>query len=211
MQGFNDLHPMGCDAFRFPSDQYTVEGSEFLTRHIKFWNAARAALGQAMAFFFGSDKSALRATKIHFIPLCINNSTKNAKSIEILKILLLNNQVILPTFSFRSEFDLNEQNNDSGSELDDDDYNVYDYASSAESDTASIDHLSEGEEKFLEVRTTKVGLKPKEKATMMFGEKFLTMIFNGLPRDDFDDCNDPKTDDQDMIGDHWPNHDPNIK
>nr|GEX82593.1 leucine--tRNA ligase, chloroplastic/mitochondrial [Tanacetum cinerariifolium] len=25
MQGFNDLHPMGCDAFEFPSDQYTVE------------------------------------------------------------------------------------------------------------------------------------------------------------------------------------------
>ncbi|GKB80664.1 hypothetical protein Tco_0947559, partial [Tanacetum coccineum] len=47
---------------------------------------------------------------------------------------------------FDSEFDLNEstnkQNNDSGSELDDDDYNVYDYVSSAESDTASIDHLS---------------------------------------------------------------------
>nr|GFA97228.1 hypothetical protein [Tanacetum cinerariifolium] len=123
----------------------------------------------------------------------------------------VNHDHVLHVYSSSSEFDLNEQNNDSESELDDDDYNVYDYASSAESDTASIDHLSEGEKEFLEVRTKKVGPKPKEKATMMFGEKFLTMIFNGLPKDDFDDCNDPKTDDQDMIGDHWPIHDPNIK
>ena len=27
--------------------------------------------------------AALRATKTHFIPLCINNSTKNAKSMEV--------------------------------------------------------------------------------------------------------------------------------
>nr|GEU55805.1 tetratricopeptide-like helical domain, DYW domain protein [Tanacetum cinerariifolium] len=100
----------------------------------------------------------------------------------------------LHVYSSSFEFDLNEQNNDSGSELDDDDddYNVYDYASSAESDTASIDYLSEGEEEVLEVRTKKVGLKPRKKATRMFGEKFLTMIFNGLPRDDFNDGNDPK-------------------
>ncbi|GJV92543.1 reverse transcriptase domain-containing protein [Tanacetum coccineum] len=115
------------------------------------------------------------------------------------------------TRNYRSEFDLNEQNNDSGSELDDDDYNVYDYASSAESDTASIDHFSEGEEEVLEVRTKKVGPKPKKKATRMFGEKFLTNILSGLLRDDFDDSNDTKTDDQDMIGDHWPIHDLNIK
>nr|GEW89042.1 hypothetical protein [Tanacetum cinerariifolium] len=118
-----------------------------------------------------------------------------------------------PFYSF--EFDLNEsnteQNNDSGSELDDDDYNVYDYCSSAKSDTTSIDHLSEDEEEFLEVRTKKVGPAHKKKDTRMFGEKFLTNIFNRLPRDDFDDSNDPKTDDQDMIGDHWPIHDPNIK
>ncbi|GJX12936.1 reverse transcriptase domain-containing protein [Tanacetum coccineum] len=45
----------------------------------------------------------------------------------------------------------------------------------------------------------------------MFDENFLTSIFNGLPRDDFDDNNDPKTHDQDRIGDHWPIHDSNIK
>nr|GEU82720.1 transposase, Ptta/En/Spm [Tanacetum cinerariifolium]GEW11898.1 transposase, Ptta/En/Spm [Tanacetum cinerariifolium] len=58
----------------------------------------------------------------------------------------VNHDHVLRVYSSRFEFDINEQNNDSGSELDDDDYNVYDYASSAESDTASIDHLSEGEE-----------------------------------------------------------------
>nr|GEV73705.1 hypothetical protein [Tanacetum cinerariifolium] len=72
-----------------------------------------------------------------------------------------------------SEFDLNKQNNNGGSELYDDDYNVYDYSSPSESDTASINHLSEGEEEVLEVRTKKVGPKPKKKSTRMFGEKFL--------------------------------------
>nr|GEX79946.1 hypothetical protein [Tanacetum cinerariifolium] len=57
----------------------------------------------------------------------------------------VNHDHVLHVYSSSIEFDLNEQNNDSGSELDDDDYNVYDYASSTESDTASIDHLSKGE------------------------------------------------------------------
>nr|GEW79014.1 hypothetical protein [Tanacetum cinerariifolium] len=74
-----------------------------------------------------------------------------------------------------------------------------------------IRDFSQIKEEVLEVRTKKVGPKPKKKATKMFSEKFLTMIFNRLLRDDFDDCNDPKTDDQDMIGDQWPVHDPNIK
>ncbi|GKA11293.1 hypothetical protein Tco_0690726 [Tanacetum coccineum] len=88
----------------------------------------------------------------------------------------VNHDHVLHVYSSSSEFDLNEstneQNNDSGSELDDDDYNVYDYASSAKSSTASIDHLFEGEEEVLEVRTKKVGPKPKKKAARMFGERF---------------------------------------
>ncbi|GJY08486.1 hypothetical protein Tco_0375540 [Tanacetum coccineum] len=48
---------------------------------------------------------------------------------------------------------------------------------SEESDTASIGHLSDGEKEVLEVRTKKV--------------------------DDFDDNKDPKTNDQDKLGDHW--------
>ncbi|GJS99133.1 putative reverse transcriptase domain-containing protein [Tanacetum coccineum] len=67
---------------------------------------------------------------------------------------------------------------------------------STKSDTASIDHLYDGEEKVLEVRTKKLGHAPKKKATRMFDENFLTSIFSGLLRDDFDDSNDPKTDDQ---------------
>ncbi|GKE02326.1 hypothetical protein Tco_1390309 [Tanacetum coccineum] len=45
----------------------------------------------------------------------------------------------------------------------------------------------------------------------MFDESFFTSIFNGPPRDDFDDSGDPKTDDQHKLGDHWPIHDPKIK
>ena len=56
-----------------------------------------------------------------------------------------------------------ENDSDSDSELDDD-YNVYDYASSEESDTASIDHLSDGEEEVVEARTKKAEPKPKKTA-----------------------------------------------
>ncbi|GKB56156.1 putative reverse transcriptase domain-containing protein [Tanacetum coccineum] len=71
--------------------------------------------------------------------------------------------------------------------------------SSEESDTASIDHLSDGEKEVLEVRTKKVGHAPKNKATKMFDENSLTSIFSWLPEDDFDDNKDPKTNDQDKL------------
>ncbi|GKC33188.1 hypothetical protein Tco_1040482 [Tanacetum coccineum] len=109
----------------------------------------------------------------------------------------VNNDHVLHVYASHSEFELNEttteQNlgvhDDSGSDLDDDDYNVYGYCSSKESVTASIDHLFNGEEEVLEVRTKRVGPAPKKKATKMFDENFLTSIFS----------------------DHWPIHDPNIK
>lgn len=48
----------------------------------------------------------------------------------------------------------------------------------------------------------------------MFDENFLTSVFNGLPRDDFVEKVvvhvDPK-DDEDILGDNWRVHDPNIK
>nr|GEX83363.1 transposase, Ptta/En/Spm [Tanacetum cinerariifolium] len=90
-----------------------------------------------------------------------------------------------------------EQNDNCGSDLEDDDYNVYDYCSSEVSDTASVDHLSNDEEEVLDVRTKKRDPAPKKKASKMFDESFFTSIFNGLPKDDFDDSSDPKTDDQD--------------
>ncbi|GKB69147.1 transposase, MuDR, MULE transposase domain protein, partial [Tanacetum coccineum] len=68
-----------------------------------------------------------------------------------------------------------------------------------QSDTASIDHLSNGEKEVLEVRTKKVGHAPKNKATKMFDENSLTSIFSWLPEDDFDDNKDPKTNDQDNL------------
>ncbi|GJZ98932.1 multidrug resistance-associated protein 5 [Tanacetum coccineum] len=127
----------------------------------------------------------------------------------------VNNDHVLHVYASHSEFDLNEttteQNDNSGSDLEDDDYNVYDYCSSEESDTTSVDHLSDDEEEVLDVRTKKRDPTPKKKASKMFDESFFTSIFNGLPRDDFDDSSDPKIDDQDKLGDHWPIHDPKIK
>ena len=102
---------------------------------------------------------------------------------------------------------------DSDSELEDD-YNVYDYASSEESDTASIDHLSDGEEEVVEARTKKAEPKPKKTAKKMFDVNFLTSIYSGLVDEYVDkevDVNDQNPEDVDKVGDHWPVHDPNIK
>ncbi|GKB80362.1 reverse transcriptase domain-containing protein, partial [Tanacetum coccineum] len=87
-----------------------------------------------------------------------------------------------------------------------------DTVSSKESGTALIDHLSDDDdEEVLDVKTKKIVPAPKKKASKMFDESFFTSIFNGLPRDDFDDSSYPKIDDQDKLGDHWPIHDPKIK
>ncbi|GJW55014.1 hypothetical protein Tco_0099099 [Tanacetum coccineum] len=71
----------------------------------------------------------------------------------------VNNDHVLHVYASHSEFELNETtteqnlgvNDDSGSDLDDDDYNVYGYCSSKESVTALIDHLFNGEEEVLEL------------------------------------------------------------
>nr|GFA16045.1 cellulose synthase [Tanacetum cinerariifolium] len=82
---------------------------------------------------------------------------------------------------------------------------------SEESDTASIDHLSDGDDEVLEVRNKKLGHASKKKATKMFDENSLTSIFSWLPKDEFNDTKDPKTDDQDKLSDQWRIHDLNIK
>nr|GEW06522.1 zinc finger, CCHC-type [Tanacetum cinerariifolium] len=87
-----------------------------------------------------------------------------------------------------------------GSDLEEDDHNVYDYCSSEESDTASTDHLSDNEEEVLDVRTKKRDPALKNKTSKMFDESFFTSIFSGMPGDDFDDSSDPKTEDQDKLG-----------
>lgn len=123
----------------------------------------------------------------------------------------LSNECKLDIYVTHSEFELNEG---SDSELDDN-YEYDCYGSDDDSDTASIDHLSDDDEEVLEVRTKKTAPKPKLKASKMFDENFLTNIYNGLPRDDFvekervDDENNKE--DEDKLGDQWPIHDPSVK
>nr|GEU75306.1 zinc finger, CCHC-type [Tanacetum cinerariifolium] len=70
---------------------------------------------------------------------------------------------------------------------------------SEESHTTSVDHLSDDEEEVLAIKTKKRDPTPKKKASKMFDESFFTSIFNGLPRDDFDDSSDPNNDNQDKL------------
>nr|GFD52955.1 transposase, Ptta/En/Spm [Tanacetum cinerariifolium] len=92
---------------------------------------------------------------------------------------------VLHVYASQSKFDLNETNNEqndnSGSDLEEDDHNVYDYCSSEESDTASTDHLSDNEEEVLDVRTKKRDPALKNKTSKMFDESFFTSIFSGMP------------------------------
>ncbi|GKE48777.1 hypothetical protein Tco_1480035 [Tanacetum coccineum] len=71
-----------------------------------------------------------------------------------------------------------EHNDDSDSDLDD----VYVYDSeSEESETASVDHLSDGEEEVYDARTR----KPDTALKKIFDANFLSRIYNGLPRDEY--------------------------
>ncbi|GJR30325.1 multidrug resistance-associated protein 5 [Tanacetum coccineum] len=117
----------------------------------------------------------------------------------------------MPTSSIGQHVDNVEQNDASDSDLDDDDYNIYEYDSeSEESDTASVDHLSDGEEEIYDTRTRQPDPKPKK----MFDDNFLSKIYNGLPRDEFvekDVSADKDVTDKDNIGDKFPIHDPTVK
>ncbi|PWA38207.1 hypothetical protein CTI12_AA583410 [Artemisia annua] len=107
-------------------------------------------------------------------------------------------------------------NDDTDSDLEGD-YNIFEYDTEEESDTASIDHLSDGEDELYEVRTKRPDPAPKAKSKKMFDENFLTRVYNGLPRDGYaeDDVapkyNSVSHEDEDKIGDHWPVHNPDIK
>nr|GEV61976.1 hypothetical protein [Tanacetum cinerariifolium] len=118
----------------------------------------------------------------------------------------------------QSKFDFEdgtiEANNHSGS--DQDDYNVYDVYSSDEDDTASLDHLSDGEDKVVDIRKQKLLSKNKKKIPVMFDETFWARIFNWSEREKIverevgsDDEFNPE--DEDKLGDHWPTHDPKTK
>ncbi|GJT03388.1 hypothetical protein Tco_0824557 [Tanacetum coccineum] len=104
-------------------------------------------------------------------------------------------------------------NIDSDSNLDD----IFAYDSeSEESDTASVDHLFDGEEEVYDVKTR----KPDPTHKKIFDVNFLSRIYNGLPRDEYAEKDvsvekdvSAKTNvtDKDNIGDHWPIHYPTIK
>ncbi|GKB09861.1 (R)-mandelonitrile lyase-like protein [Tanacetum coccineum] len=88
------------------------------------------------------------------------------------------------TSNSRQHVDNVEQNDASDSDLDDDDYNIY------------------------ETR------QPYPKPKKMFDDNFLSKIYNGLPRDEFvekDVSADKDVTDKDNIGDKFPIHDPTVK
>ncbi|PWA94611.1 hypothetical protein CTI12_AA058640 [Artemisia annua] len=109
-----------------------------------------------------------------------------------------------------------QSNDDTDSDLEGD-YNIFEYDTEEESDTASVDHLSDGEDELYEIRTRKPDPAPKAKSKKMFDENFLTRVYKGLPRDGYaeDDVapkyNSVSHEDEDKVGDNWPVHNPDIK
>nr|GFA09055.1 hypothetical protein [Tanacetum cinerariifolium] len=80
-------------------------------------------------------------------------------------------------------FELNEADG-SDNDLEDD---LFDYFSEDDSDTGSVDHLSDGEEEVFEVRTQKTAPKPRHKSSKMFDVTFLTRIYSALDREEYVD------------------------
>ncbi|GJV58537.1 hypothetical protein Tco_1459542 [Tanacetum coccineum] len=81
-----------------------------------------------------------------------------------------------------------------------------------DSDTASVDHLSDGEEEVFEIRTQKIAPKPRQKPSKMFDATFLTRIYSALDREEYVDTEvRPLAEDHDHVGDQFPIHDPSIK
>nr|GEW87026.1 cellulose synthase [Tanacetum cinerariifolium] len=106
-----------------------------------------------------------------------------------------------------SVFELNEAGG-SASDLEDD---RYDYFSEDDSDIASVDHFSDGEEVF-EIRNQKATHKPRKKPSKMIDKTFLTGIYNVLDMEEYVDKDSDKIiEAQDMVGDQFPIYDPSIK
>ncbi|GJS79484.1 gag-pol polyprotein [Tanacetum coccineum] len=77
--------------------------------------------------------------------------------------------------------------------------------SSDNDDTASLDHLSDGEDEVVDIRTQKTAPKTKKKPTKMLDDTFLYIEKEVGPDDEFN------VEDHDKLGDHWPIHNPNTK
>nr|GEZ07315.1 hypothetical protein [Tanacetum cinerariifolium] len=121
---------------------------------------------------------------------------------------MVKNDFVVDIYLSNSVFELNGRDG-SNSDLEDD---LFDYFSEDDSDTASVDHLYNGEEEVFEIRTQKTAPKPRQKPSKMFDATFLTRIYFALDREEYVDTNvRPLAEDRDFVSDQFPIHDPSIK
>ncbi|GJU53283.1 hypothetical protein Tco_1226997 [Tanacetum coccineum] len=90
------------------------------------------------------------------------------------------------------------------------------HSNSDEDDTASLDHISDGEDEIVGVRTQKPEPKNKKIIPVMFDDTFLATIFKGLDKDKYVEKNvvlndEMNPEDEDRLGELWPIHDPKTK
>ncbi|GKD95397.1 hypothetical protein Tco_1375234 [Tanacetum coccineum] len=143
-------------------------------------------------------------------------SLKNDDGVRNCRQYALRNNGEIDIYMVHSEFSEHIGADSDVSESEEDDYEVYSVESSDNDDTASLDHLSNGEDEVVQVRTQKTAPKTKKKPTKMFDDKFLARLFNGIEREKYiekevgpdDEFN---VEDHDKLGDHWPIHNPNTK
>ncbi|GJS80209.1 hypothetical protein Tco_0730090 [Tanacetum coccineum] len=145
-------------------------------------------------------------------------SLKNDFGMRNLREYALKNDGEIDVYMAHSKFDFDdriiEDNHHSGS--DEDEYDIYDIYSFDEDDTASLDHLSDGEDEIVGVRTQKPEPKNKKKIPVMFDDAFLATIFKGLDKDKYVEKNvvlndEMNPEDEDRLGELWPIHDPKTK
>ncbi|GJT78093.1 hypothetical protein Tco_1044818 [Tanacetum coccineum] len=140
-------------------------------------------------------------------------SLKNDDGVRNCRQYALRNNGEIDIYMVHSEFSEHIGADSDVSESEEDDYDVYSVESSDNDDTASLDHLSDGEDEVIDVRTQKTTPKTKKKPTKMFDDKFLARLFNGIEREKYiekevgpdDEFN---VEDHDKLGDHWPIHNP---
>ncbi|GJU68115.1 hypothetical protein Tco_1254374 [Tanacetum coccineum] len=134
---------------------------------------------------------------------CLNSDAQLKECVECGK-----NDCVVHINLSSSVFELNEADG-SDSDLEDD---FYDYFSEDDSDTAFVDHFSNGEKEVFEIRNQKATPKPKQKPSKMIDTTFLTGIYNALDREEYVDKDSDKIiEDQDVVGDQFPIQDPSIK
>ncbi|GJV20175.1 hypothetical protein Tco_1369195 [Tanacetum coccineum] len=112
---------------------------------------------------------------------------KNDLGMRNIRGYALKNDGEIDVYMAHSKFDFDdrliEDNHHSGS--DEDDYDIYDIYSSDKDDTASLDHISDGEDEIVGVRTQKPEPKNKKKILVMFDDTFLATIFKRLDKDKY--------------------------